>query len=168
MKKKIFVRGPMLSQSGYGEQARFALRALRSREDIFDIHLQPIRWGETGWIWEDNEFSFYLVVGVGQYTASGPSYQGKAQIESLESLLVAIASVAKGQTTLVVDEKATKAAAAAKVFFTLYKGDVGILTVELRYGGNFKSYPRFHANMHPDFLKRIGQAKIQVLQPLGM
>lgn len=119
-------------------------------------------------IWEDNEFSFYLVVGVGQFTASGPSYQGKAQIESLESLLVAIASVAKGQTTLVVDEKATKAAAAAKVFFTLYKGDVGILTVELRYGGNFKSYPRFHANMHSDFLKRIGQAKIQVLQPLGM
>ena len=65
-------------------------------------------------------------------------------------------------------QTSTKAAAAAKVFFTLYKGDVGILTVELRYGGNFKSYPRFHANMHPDFLKRIGQAKIQVLQPLGM
>ncbi len=60
MKKKIFVRGPMLSQSGYGEQARFALRALRSREDIFDIHLQPIRWGETGWIWEDNEFRRWM------------------------------------------------------------------------------------------------------------
>ena len=50
----------MLSQSGYGEQARFALRALRSREDIFDIHLQPIRWGETGWIWEDNEFRRWM------------------------------------------------------------------------------------------------------------
>ena len=60
MKKKIFVRGPMLSQSGYGEQARFALRALRSREDIFEIHLQPIRWGETGWIWEDNEFRRWM------------------------------------------------------------------------------------------------------------
>ena len=34
MKKKIFVRGPVLSQSGYGEQARFALRALKSREDL--------------------------------------------------------------------------------------------------------------------------------------
>ena len=56
MKKKIFVRGPVLSQSGYGEQSRFALRALRSREDIFDIYIQPINWGQTGWIWDDNEF----------------------------------------------------------------------------------------------------------------
>jgi len=54
--KKIFVRGPILSQSGYGEQARFALRALRSREDLFDIYIQPIPWGETGWVWEDDEF----------------------------------------------------------------------------------------------------------------
>ena len=37
MKKKIFVKAPVLSQSGYGEQSRFALRALRSREDLFDI-----------------------------------------------------------------------------------------------------------------------------------
>jgi len=56
MKKKIFVRGPVLSQSGYGEQSRFALRALRSREDLFDVYIQPINWGQTGWIWEENEF----------------------------------------------------------------------------------------------------------------
>ena len=41
MKKKIFVRGPVLSQSGYGEQSRFALRALRSREDLFEVYVQP-------------------------------------------------------------------------------------------------------------------------------
>ena len=34
MKKKIFVRGPVLTQSGYGEQSRFALRALKSREEV--------------------------------------------------------------------------------------------------------------------------------------
>jgi glycosyltransferase involved in cell wall biosynthesis len=60
MKKKIYVRGPVLSQSGYGEQARFALRALRSREDLFDIYVQPINWGKTGWIWEQNEFREWL------------------------------------------------------------------------------------------------------------
>ena len=60
MKKKIFVKGPVLSQSGYGEQSRFALRALRSREDIFDIYVQPIRWGQTGWVWEDSEFRQWL------------------------------------------------------------------------------------------------------------
>ena len=60
MKKKIFVRSPCLSQSGYGEQSRFALRALRSREDLFDIYVQPIPWGHTGWIWEDSEFRTWL------------------------------------------------------------------------------------------------------------
>ena len=60
MKKKIFVRGPVLSQSGYGEQARFALRALRSREDLFDIYIQPINWGQTGWVWEESEFRDWM------------------------------------------------------------------------------------------------------------
>lgn len=60
MKKKIFVRAPCLSQSGYGEQSRFALRALKSREDLFEIYVQPIPWGQTGWVWEDNEFRRWL------------------------------------------------------------------------------------------------------------
>lgn len=55
MKKKIFVRAPVLSATGYGEQSRFALRALRSREDLFDIYIQPIPWGKSGWIWQENE-----------------------------------------------------------------------------------------------------------------
>ena len=55
MKKKILVKGPVLSQSGYGEQARFALRALKTREDIFDIYIEPLNWGKTGWISLDNE-----------------------------------------------------------------------------------------------------------------
>lgn len=55
MRQKILVKGPVLSQSGYGEQARFALRALRSREDIFDIYIIPISWGSTGWVSINNE-----------------------------------------------------------------------------------------------------------------
>jgi hypothetical protein len=60
MKKKILVRGPVLSQSGYGEQARFALRALKSQEDKFDIYIIPIPWGKTGWIWEQSEFRTWM------------------------------------------------------------------------------------------------------------
>ena len=60
MKKGIIVRGPVLSQSGYGEQSRFALRALRSREDLFDIFVQPLPWGMTGWVWEQDEFREWL------------------------------------------------------------------------------------------------------------
>jgi glycosyltransferase involved in cell wall biosynthesis len=60
VKKKILVRGPVLSQSGYGEQARFALRALRSREDLFDLFILPTAWGKTGWVWEQSEFRDWM------------------------------------------------------------------------------------------------------------
>ena len=50
MRKSILVKGPHLSRSGYGEQSRFALRALRTREDVFDIYLMNIPWGQTGQI----------------------------------------------------------------------------------------------------------------------
>ena len=49
-KTRILVRGPVLSQSGYGEQARYALKALRSQEDYFDIYILPTGWGQTGWL----------------------------------------------------------------------------------------------------------------------
>ena len=55
MKKKILFKGPLLTRSGYGEQSRFALRALRSREDLFEIFIQPLEWGQTSWISEETE-----------------------------------------------------------------------------------------------------------------
>ena len=55
MKKKILVTGPLLTASGYGEQSRFALRALRSREDLFDIYITPTNWGQCGWIHKNDE-----------------------------------------------------------------------------------------------------------------
>jgi glycosyltransferase involved in cell wall biosynthesis len=55
MRKSILLKGPVLTRSGYGEQARFALRSLRSRMDIFDIYIQPITWGTTSWITDDTE-----------------------------------------------------------------------------------------------------------------
>jgi len=55
VRKKILVRGPILSQSGYGEQARFALRALREHEEIFDIYVHTLNWGRTSWQWRDTE-----------------------------------------------------------------------------------------------------------------
>ena len=52
---KIVVRGPALSRSGYGEHTRFLLRSLRKHEDVLDIYLLNVPWGQTGWIWEDDE-----------------------------------------------------------------------------------------------------------------
>ena len=55
VRKKVLLKGPLLTRSGYGEQARFALRSLRSREDLFEIFIQPLQWGQTSWINESNE-----------------------------------------------------------------------------------------------------------------
>ena len=55
MRKKVIVRAPVLTRSGYGEHGRFVLRALREREDLFDVYIVPISWGQTGWLAEDTE-----------------------------------------------------------------------------------------------------------------
>lgn len=64
MIKKILIKGPALSSSGYGEQTRFALRSLRDHQDKFDIYLINISWGKTGHIIEENEESswFYELI----------------------------------------------------------------------------------------------------------
>ena len=43
---KVLVKAPALSMSGYGEQARFLLRAIRNRKDI-DLYLVNIPWGQS-------------------------------------------------------------------------------------------------------------------------
>ncbi len=55
MRKKILVEGPVLCQSGYAEHARMVLRALRSQEDVFDIYILPTMWGQSSWLFEQNE-----------------------------------------------------------------------------------------------------------------
>jgi glycosyltransferase involved in cell wall biosynthesis len=59
--KKIIVKGPALSQTGYGEQTRFVLRALRSRPDLFDIYLLNLEWGKSNHIIEDDNEHAWLV-----------------------------------------------------------------------------------------------------------
>ena len=60
MKKKILVRGPALSQSGYGEHARMVLRALKEREDLFDVFIVPTGWGHTGWLTTNDAFRAWV------------------------------------------------------------------------------------------------------------
>lgn len=51
--KKILITAPILSRSGYGEMARFALRAL-SKQNV-DLYIEPLNWGNTGWLFEDDD-----------------------------------------------------------------------------------------------------------------
>lgn len=54
-KKRVLIIGPILTQTGYGEHARFMWRALKSRPDLFDVFVSAINWGNSGWLWENNE-----------------------------------------------------------------------------------------------------------------
>jgi glycosyltransferase involved in cell wall biosynthesis len=60
MKKRVIVRGPVLSQSGYGEHARMILRALRQREDLFETYIIPTGWGHTGWTSDPSDFRSWV------------------------------------------------------------------------------------------------------------
>jgi len=60
VKKKILFKAPLLTRSGYGEQSRFALRALRSRPDLFEIFVQPLQWGQTSWISEQDQETSWI------------------------------------------------------------------------------------------------------------
>ena len=83
MRKSILVKGPMLSRSGYGEQARFALRALRTREDIFDIFLLNIPWGKTGHIignQEEQDWIYTNLARTAMYAQQGGQFDISLQI----------------------------------------------------------------------------------------
>ena len=48
--KKVLLKAPILSKSGYGEHARFVYRALKERSDYYDVHVVPLAWGKSGWL----------------------------------------------------------------------------------------------------------------------
>lgn len=84
MRKRILVKAPALSRSGYGEQSRFSLRSMRSREDLFDIYLLNIPWGNTGMIAEHSEERQWLdslIVKTNQYVQASHAQQQTPQFD---------------------------------------------------------------------------------------
>ena len=55
-KVKILVEGPALTRSGYGVHTRLVLESLKQREDLFDIYVNPLNWGSTGWLLDSDPF----------------------------------------------------------------------------------------------------------------
>ena len=77
------VRAPLLTQSGYGEHSRFIIRALRSREDLFDIYLEPLNWGQTAWVSkssEENEWFNKMIQKTGLYIRNNPVFDMSVQV----------------------------------------------------------------------------------------
>lgn len=83
MIKKILVKGPALSVSGYGEQTRFALRALKEHQDKFDVFLLNIPWGRTGHVIDVNEevdWMHNLMAKTHQYIQHGGQFDISLQV----------------------------------------------------------------------------------------
>jgi len=83
MRKKIIIKAPLLSMSGYGVQARFALNALKSREDIFDIYAFNIPWGATGFLTEntpEKRWIEFLLNKTIMYVQGGGDFDASLQV----------------------------------------------------------------------------------------
>jgi len=73
----------MLTRTGYGEHARSVLRALRMIDGV-DIFVVPTQWGQSGWIWENDEEREWLdglIEKTAAYGAEGnPHYDLSIQV----------------------------------------------------------------------------------------
>ena len=83
MIKKVLVRGPALTQSGYGEHTRFLLRALKSQPDKYDIYLVSLGWGQTGWLSEDTKerrWIDFLIMKTHNFVQAGGQFDMSVQV----------------------------------------------------------------------------------------
>lgn len=67
MLKKVVLRGPILTNSGYGVHCRQVFKALLKRKNI-DLYVQPTVWGKTSWIL-DNKFENGIVDTILRYSS---------------------------------------------------------------------------------------------------
>lgn len=105
--------------------------------------------------WDKYEFGFYLTEGVGTVDKNLSPNVGNANVLDVHSIMIAMANLSKEETKMVLDKQKTLSKNAAKVFFTLSKGDTSVLDIELRYKGDFAAFPQFFAGITPEFKEMI-------------
>ena len=106
--------------------------------------------------WEENEFGFYVVEGVGSVNEDrGTVNVSNAAVYDIHTIMCAIAQTRKEEASIKVDKTETFKRNAAKVYFILSKGNKPILDIELRYKGSFTAFPQFFATMTTDFQKLL-------------
>jgi len=112
--------------------------------------------------WDKYEFGFYLTEGVGTVDKNLSPNVGNANVLDVHSIMIAMANLSKEETKMVLDKQKTLSKNAAKVFFTLSKGDTPILEIELRYKGDFSAFPQFFAGITPEFKEMIKEGDIGI------
>ena len=107
-------------------------------------------------------FGFYLTEGVGTVDKNLSPNVGNANVLDVHSIMIAMANLSKEETKMVLDKQKTLSKNAAKVFFTLSKGDTPVLDIELRYKGDFSAFPQFFAGITPEFKEMIKEGDIGI------
>ena len=124
------------------------------KENLADVLLtRVLKLGlmDTLDTWDKYEFGFYLTEGVGTVDKNLSPNVGSANVLDVHSIMIAMANLSKEETKMVLDKQKTLSKNAAKVFFTLSKGNTSILEIELRYKGDFAAFPQFFAGITPEF-----------------
>jgi len=151
--KKVIVKGPALSQSGYGEHTRFVLRSLRSRPDLFDIYFVNINWGQTGWIYEDNEERRWIDFLLGktmQYAQQGGQFDISLQVtipnEWTQMAPVNIGVTAGIETTKIAPVWVEKSMPMDKII---------VVSEHAKFGFDNTEYPARNEATQEDFLAKV-------------
>ena len=73
MTKKIIIRAPLLSRSGYGEHARMVVDALSQHPDKFDLYVENVGWGQMPWITDfSHKRKYYDMIIAKKHSYNGP------------------------------------------------------------------------------------------------
>lgn len=111
--------------------------------------------------WKQADFGFYLTEGVGTVDSKLRPSISPANVINVHSVMMVIAALAKQPARMELDKKQTFERDAAKVYFTLYKGTIPILEIQLRYKGSFTAMPQFFAGITTDFKQLLRDGRFR-------
>ena len=108
---------------------------------------------------DEHQFAFALITGAGEVDKSGNPKSATipvVQAKSLYTVLCGLSALNDGGKTkykVILDEGKNEDSEAAKVFLKLMKGKIEVLSLQLKYKGNFMGQPQFGATITEDFTK---------------
>ncbi len=109
------------------------------------------------------KFDFSLLTGIGdvKINAANPKgivHIGEGRVYPLKTTLCGLTRIEnkyKKEYKVIQNVEATKKSSAAKIFFTLTKGNLNILDLEIRYKGSFTPRPQFQGTLTKEFKKLL-------------
>ena len=114
--------------------------------------------------WKEAQFDLFLTTGSGNATIKQngtvkPNISA-GTLEDVHSLMIACIMLSREPSRLELDSAKTfTKAGAARVAFKLYKGNIPILNIQLRYKGSFSSMPQFMGTMTSEFRQFVTSNK---------